>query len=409
MVRNSVVKSIFLIAALVLSACATSPRDGAAAHSLKLNQIQVLGTHNSYSLGVDPTLMARAAPMMTALFAQLPQRMNSEQAAAFREQHPNDILWSDGLRYAYPEGLHAQLQSGVRNIELDVNRDPDGGRFLNPAGYTYLTQNGAAPESFSAHEKSGLDQPGFKVLHIADLDFRSSCNLLKACLEQLKAWSDAHSTHTPIVVLIEAKDQSLELFPNATKVLPFDSAAFDQLDAEILSVIPRSRIVAPDDVRGAYATLNAAVRAGNWPTLESAQGKFVFLLITALDAGGLSGYREGRPNLEGRVAFLQSTPGDDHAAFLLLDNALVRQKEIAQYVREGYLVRTRSDIETFEAKMNDMTRAEAAFASGAQIVTTDFYRPGNAYGTGYVVRLPGGGAWRCNPVNAQACVQGGPQ
>jgi len=92
-----------------------------------------------------------------------------------------------------------------------------------------------------------------------------------------------------------------------------------------------------------------------------------------------------------------------------LDNALVRQKEIAQYVREGYLVRTRSDIETFEAKMNDMTRAEAAFASGAQIVTTDFYRPGNAYGTGYVVRLPGGGAWRCNPVNAQACVQGGPQ
>jgi hypothetical protein len=45
-------------------------------------------------------------------------------------------------------------------------------------------------------------------------------------------------------------------------------------------------------------------------------------------------------------------------------------------------------------------RANQAFRSGAQIVSTDFYKPGNGYGTSYVVRLPGGGAVRCNPVNA---------
>lgn len=38
---------------------------------------------------------------------------------------------------------------------------------------------------------------------------------------------------------------------------------------------------------------------------------------------------------------------------------------------------------------------DAAFASGAQIVSTDYEQPGNAYGTRYVVTVPGGGAARC--------------
>jgi hypothetical protein len=326
--------------------------------------------------------------------------MRPEQAAEFREQHPNALPWSEGLRYAYPEGLAAQLDAGVRSLELDVNRDPDGGRFLRPAGYAVLERQGVAPSSLAPHDTSGLERPGFKVLHIPDLDFRSSCNLFTACLGVLKAWSDAHPRHAPIFVLVEAKDQSMPLFPQATPALSFDAAAFDQLDAEILSVIPRACIVAPDDVRGGYPTLEAGVRAHNWPTLSEARGKFVFLLITALDTGGLSGYREGRPNLEGRVAFLRATPGESFAAFLLLDNAVARREEIAQRVQEGYLVRTRADIETYEAKVDDPSRAAAAFASGAQIVSTDFYRPGNAYGTSYVVGLPRGGAWRRNPVNA---------
>jgi hypothetical protein len=403
---GAVMRSIFLTGALVLAGCSTAiqaPRAEAPATELKLNQIQILGTHNSYALGIDPALMARAEPMMQALFAQMTGRMNPEQVAEFREQHPNDVPWGQGLRYAYPEGLQAQLDAGVRNIEIDVNRDPEGGRFLNPAGYAFLEQQGLKRQSLAPHDKTGLDQPGYKVLHIADLDFRSSCNLLSSCLRELNDWSNAHAGHSPIFVLLEAKDQSVPLFANATKVLTFDKAAYDQLDAEILSVIPRTRIVAPDDVRGNYPTLEAAVRAGAWPTLASARGKFVFLLITALDTGRLSGYREGRPNLEGRVAFLRSTPGEDHAAFLLLDNAIVRQEEIARRVREGYLVRTRADIETYEAKANDLTRATAAFASGAQIVSTDFYRAGNAFGTDYVVKLPGGGDWRCNPINVAAC------
>lgn len=98
--------------------------------------------------------------------------------------------------------------------------------------------------------------------------------------------------------------------------------------------------------------------------------------------------------------FMQSTPNDDYAAFFLLDNAIVRQEDIKKYVNMGYMVRTRSDIETYEAKVNDYTRTKAAFDSGAQVISTDFYKKGNGYGTGYVVKLPGGGVARLNPVNA---------
>ena len=151
-------------------------------------------------------------------------------------------------------------------------------------------------------------------------------------------------------------------------------------------------------MRGAHATLNEAIRAGAWPTLKSARGKIVILMITATGEAATRGYLEGHPSLKGRMAFVRAEPGQDHAAFLMFDNALVRADDIKTYVRQGYIVRTRSDIETYEAKINDMTRANAAFASGAQVVSTDFEHPGNAYGTPYVVKLPGGGVARRNPV-----------
>jgi hypothetical protein len=43
---------------------------------------------------------------------------------------------------------------------------------------------------------------------------------------------------------------------------------------------------------------------------------------------------------------------------------------------------------------------EAAFASGAHFVSTDYETPDTLFGTGYVVDLPGEGTARCNPVNA---------
>lgn len=399
---------IFLTTALILtSACTLPPADGAQKHTsensaLKLNQIQILGTHNSYSLGIDPQIAAFLDPLVGEGMDTMLETLSDEQLAEFREYHPHfdKLSFSEGLNYAYPEGLAAQLDAGLRSLEIDVFRDPEGGRFLKPAGHEILKARGIPDSSLAPHDKSGLDEPGFKVLHMADIDFRSSCNLLTLCLSQLVAWSDTNPEHTPVFILLEAKDAGFPGIPGATEVLPFDAASFDALDAEIISVIGRHRIITPDDVRGGYTTLEQAVLAHNWPAFTDSRGKFVFLLLTAIDTNGLSGYFEGRPNLEGRVAFLRSQPGNPYAAFLLLDNALVRKEEIQERVRQGYLVRARSDIETYEAKVNDHSLSDAAFASGAQVISTDFYKSGNTYGTDYVVKLPADGDMRCNPVNA---------
>jgi hypothetical protein len=117
-----------------------------------------------------------------------------------------------------------------------------------------------------------------------------------------QGWSDANPDHVPIAVLVELKDERLELgdFPF---VVPekWTAAGMDSLDAEIRSVFSPADLITPDDVRGSHATLDEAVTTDGWPTLESSRGKVMFLM----DNGG--GYRTdylaGHPSLAGRVLF----------------------------------------------------------------------------------------------------------
>ncbi|MEO6627282.1 MAG: Ca2+-dependent phosphoinositide-specific phospholipase C [Aquihabitans sp.] len=76
-------------------------------------------------------------------------------------------------------------------------------------------------------------------------------------------------------------------------------------------------------------------------------------------------------------------------------------------VTAGYVVRTRADGDTVEARANDTSKRDAGLASGAQWVSTDYPVPGIAVGftTPYVAEIPGGTVARCNPVNGPAsCV-----
>jgi Phosphoinositide phospholipase C, Ca2+-dependent len=87
------------------------------------------------------------------------------------------------------------------------------------------------------------------------------------------------------------------------------------------------------------------------------------------------------------------------------DCAFTEQNEgsgeaIAALVRKGYLVRTRTDENTKEARSNDTARREVALASGAQLLSTDYPSAEPSSWTGYSVSLPDGAVARCNPVNA---------
>ena len=81
-------------------------------------------------------------------------------------------------------------------------------------------------------------------------------------------------------------------------------------------------------------------------------------------------YTEGHPSLQGRVLFTNGTPGEPDAAFTEANDET--PEVIDTLMRDGYLVRTRTDENTVQARMNDTTRRDAVMKSGAQILSTDY-------------------------------------
>lgn len=394
MVKYKNIISISLFTLILIYGCKDKSID-----NLKINELQVLGTHNSYAKPIDPRILEYGDSILSGAMNGYLSSMPENERKVYTEYHPNRMSMKDGLNYNHPP-FDVQLDAGLRSLEIDVYVDNEGNKFINPAGYRFFEEKGV--KDLAPYSKEDLDKPGFKVLHVADFDVRTHYTTLEKALLSLKAWSDKNPNHIPLYIMIEAKDKGMPIFPNSATIEKFDEKAFDQLDAELVRILGRNKIITPDDVRGNYKTLREAVLAKNWPTLGESRGKFVFMLLPS--AAGLKlgdpSYVASSPTLENRVMFVQSKPTDDYAAFLLLDNAIVRQEDIRKAVSEGFLVRTRADIETYEAKVNDYSRANAAFSSGAQVISTDFFMEGNTWNTDYRVTIPGGNVARINPINA---------
>jgi hypothetical protein len=177
----------------------------------------------------------------------------------------------------------------------------------------------------------------------------------------------------------------------------------DDLDAEIRSVFDADRLIEPDDVRGDAETLEAAVLGDGWPSVAESRGKVLF---TMTDGGSIRDlYVVGSPSLEGRPMFTNGTPGQPDAAFVRFDDPSAAGRRppaagLGAAVLAGYLVRTRTDVPTADARGNDATRRDQALATGAHFLSTDYYAPSVFFDSPYVVGLPAGVVARCNPVNA---------
>lgn len=331
---------------------------------VRLNQVQYIGSHNSYHAGFGPSE------------AELWKKTQPEQFASLDYRHPD---------------LAQQFDDGVRQIELDVYADAKGGRYSHPAIDKLVAEAGLPPDPPFA-DAAIMQKPGFKVMHIQDVDQRSNCQPLKACLEQVREWSKQHPQHLPLFVLLETKDDPLQVKFTSVMPEPFNTATLNALDAEIRSVFPRKQYITPDDVRGRYRTLNRAILKRGWPGLDASRGKILFLLdqrkVTAA-------YLKGHSALRGRVMFTNSTPGEPDAAFIERNDGPA--SEITRLVRERYLVRTRTDADLKEPRANDIRRRGSMMGSGAQLLSTDFPRNEPA-DTGYVVQFPSGRNARCTPV-----------
>ncbi|MDZ4761700.1 MAG: phosphatidylinositol-specific phospholipase C1-like protein [Alphaproteobacteria bacterium] len=335
--------------------------------NVRLDQVQAIGSHNSYKTAIPEAELALIA-----------------------ERNANSAL---SLDYSH-RPLAEQLDKGARQFEFDPSDDPEGGLFAEPLARKMLAERGVAVPDY---DLSVMKQPGIKVIHAADIDYRSHCLLFTDCLKQVKDWSDAHPEHSPILLMINPKSSGIS-WPGAAKVLPWGQEAYERMDAEIRSVLPVEKIITPDDVRGKSATLREAVVNGGWPKLGEARGRVIFAID--LSAKATAPYAEGHPSLEGRLAFINTDPEAPEAAYFTMNDPLKDQALIQERVRQGFLVRTRADADTREARAGDRTRLEAALASGAQYISTDYQWVEERFGTGYSAALPDGSTARCNPVSA---------
>ncbi len=344
---------------------------------VQMNQVQVIGSHNSYHAGFAPS-----------------------EHKYLEMKNPKALR---GLDYKHAP-LGDQLTGGVRQVEIDIFSDPQGGRFAHPAIVKAVAAAGlpADPDFDPNHE---MDKPGFKVMHVQDLDERVTCHTFVSCLTAVREWSKQHPRALPIFILVETKEGRPESMPAAPMADVFTPATFDAVDAEIRTVFKPDEMITPDEVRGQSETLNAAIRMHGWPTLERARGKVIFLLDQRHAAAA---YLQGHPSLKGRLIFTNSAPGKPETAFTEANDLTKSDEgtaEIDSMVKEGYLVRTRTDEGTEEARVNDRSRLNRALAGGAQMLSTDYPTSEPSQWSAFSVGFPGGMVARCNPVNKPAgCV-----
>jgi hypothetical protein len=366
--RRGAVVGAALIAAVSLTA-GSAAASGPTSRAIRLNQLQVIGSHNSYH--IEPN---------EAEFGLISLVAGASAAGALQYTHP-------------PLGRQFGDEH-VRQIELDVYADPDGGRYATPLIRQFTGQ--------SAEFDPDMKLPGTKVLHISDIDYHSNCVSFVACLRAVRAWSHRHPWHVPIAILVEFKDTLDVQIPGVPLVtpLPWTRERMLGLEQEIRSVFPRRELITPDGVRRRGRTLEQSVLRHGWPTLAASRGKVMFLMDNA--GAYRDRYIEGNPSLQGRILFTNSTPGQPDAAFVERNDPVGSAADIQALVKAGYVVRTRADADTAQARSGDTTDRDAALADGAQWVSTDYPVPGIAtrFGTDYFAALPGLAAARCNPVTA---------
>ena len=344
--------------------------------NLRLNQIQIIASHNSYK--------KRPSEKELKFLLKMKDKLGKEN---------NPVA----LDYGHLPFDSQFTYYHVRGLEIDINNDPKGGSYYRRKINAFVR---------GLKQKSGVEelkQPGFKVLHIKDVDYETNYYTFKQSLIALKKWSDEHPNHLPMFINIESKDGSpgdesgLLRFVGFKRQIKFDSAACVQIDEEIKTVFGTDLkgVITPDAVRGNFTTLNEMATNNAWPLLSDCRGKVVFIM----EGGAVDDYIKNHPVLKGAAIFVYIEPGRPEAAFVKRNNSTRDKEQIKELVKKGYIIRTRSDAETWEARKNDYTDMNNAFESGAQITSTDFYKADERFSSFHVqFAVPGPG--RKNVINS---------
>lgn len=187
---------------------------------VKINEIAVIGTHNSYQLLATP------------------QKRALENVRSFLS-----VGKKGGNRNFEMDTYTEQLEKGVRKLEIDVETVDDG------------------------------ENVSFIVTHKPITDNVSSAYDFAKGLEEIAMWSDNNPGHIPVYLLIEPKGE----VDNINNMKNFSYEYSLELDKIIRDVLG-DRLLTPQKAMGEYESLEEMRMADSWPTLKEASGKIIVLL-----------------------------------------------------------------------------------------------------------------------------------
>ena len=278
---------------------------------VKLNEIAVMGTHNSYQL-----------------LGTLPKRglMKTLQIISFGAVENKAVFEMDTFT--------EQLEQGIRNLEIDIETVDDEG------------------------------DVSFIVTHKAIIDNVSSAYNLAKGLEEIAMWSDNNPGHLPVYLLIEPKDD----VPSINNMKNFSLEYALELD-KVLRQVLGDRLFTPQQVMGDYESFEEMRKADGWPTLKESAGKIIVLLHTC---DVTQKYIDTDTSIKTQAMFPMLLFGDidkPYAAFILDNDPVIASENNKKTVDENNLmVRTRAD----DYPDFSDERYKSADNCGSHIITTDY-------------------------------------
>ena len=330
--------------------------------NIKLNDIRILASHNSYK--------------------KLPNKKVIRFLSKFKKQLGTE---NDPIQLDYGHStIEEQLENyHIRGFELDIYHDPKGKLYQKRKINRFITGQKVRVKN------KNMNQPGFKVLHIPDIDFETNYLTFIESLKAIKGWSDLNPKHIPIFINIEAKgssaaDESKFLrMIGFKRAIPFDSLAYRNLDDEIKSVFPKVKLFTPKDLRSDFSSIDERLSTIGWPDLNECRGKIIFIL----QGNNEDIYKRSIDRKDDRVMFVYAEPGEKNTAFVIRNSSQGQEKKINE-LSQKYIVRSRTDAGTHQSRNNDYSDYHSVLKSNAQIISTDYYKADLRWSS-YEIKLEG--------------------
>ncbi len=278
---------------------------------VKLNEIAVMGTHNSYQL-----------------LGTLPKRglMKTLEIFSFGVVENKAVFEMDTFT--------EQLEYGIRNLEIDIETVDNEG------------------------------DTSFIVTHSAIIDNVSSAYNFAKGLEEIAMWSDNNPGHLPIYLLIEPKDGVPSI--NNMKNFSLEYALeFDKVLRQVLG----DRLLTPAQAMGEYESFEEMRKSDDWPALTQVAGKIIVLMHPC---SVTQEYIDTDTSIKTQAMFPMLRFGDidkTYASFILDNDPVSAAENNKKTVDENNLmVRTRAD------DYPDFSDERYNFADncGSHIITTDY-------------------------------------